>query len=267
MKLNIKKTILGLTVAAVLAVPSFAFAEYKADAAFNIAVASNFNDCMGALVAEYEDQKDIVVGWHHDSSGNLVTDITANPMKYQMFFSADDIRPAALQSASPQRAVKDDFYAEGTLVGYSETLAPTAIRDAVLNKTFTSIAAANYLKAPYGVAAKTMLTDLGVYTDSRVTSNYDNIALTLAAAVSGGKQIALVSQGQVWDKSAKFYAFPSTRTAGEDGFYEPILQNMCLLLQTPGTATSYNAAADAFMTWYKTNSKAKQIVRDYGYNI
>jgi ABC-type molybdate transport system substrate-binding protein len=227
---------------------------------------------------------------HHNSSGILYDEILDDPTLYQLFFSADDVRPTDLADADLADQVVT--YAEGTLVAYSITLDEDQIGAVLYNFGWTSSAVANWHNAPYGVATKEFVQsvqggDAGAQYDdgnsdwtsnngfnpAKFTATYSNIGTTQTQGVYvDGKQIGFVSLGQVITPTPPYteawVTIPSDNTAksGETGMYRPIYQDACELFQEPGDPDSVDPDAAAFYEWIQTDEDAKAIIQAYGYN-
>lgn len=262
MKFSIKKTFLGLTIAAVMAIPSFAMAD-----PFHIAVASNFKECLADLIAEYGDSS---ITWHENASKTLMDEIIADSTEYQLFFSADQSRPATLASAS--RATEGTMYARGTLVAWSHDTSLTsseAIKNLFNgNGSFISVAVADPSLAPYGLAAQQTMDAKGFYVDgvwdSRIKADYINITQTLNAAIAwpaaNGKQVALVSNGQVQNIGGVFHKF-------DESLYSPIYQDACLIYQDGAGGSDINSDAEDFLDWVINNPDSQAIITGYNYSL
>jgi molybdate transport system substrate-binding protein len=274
---------------------SFKFrSSSKTAGSFTVAVASNFYGCMlNGLVPAYlnslpsADRPAITV--HHNSSGILYGEILDDPTLYQLFFSADDVRPAQLAEAAQPAAVQVITYAEGTLVAYSITLNETQIENVLYNFGWNSSAVANWHDAPYGQATKEFVQSVqgaaagaqydacnsawnsnNGFNPAKFTADYVNIGETQTVGVYvDGKEIGFVSLGQVkmgtppYEETEAWVEIPSNN-AGASGRYQPIYQDACVILQIPGNLNSVNADAAAFYAWIQT-SAAKAIIEAYGY--
>lgn len=256
MKLNMKKTVLGLTMAAVIALPSFAMAGN-----IHLAVASNFKDCITDLIEEYEaTHEGKTVTFVSNSSGNLITEIRDTPSKYQVFFSADAVRPTTLKDEKRAEGVVQ--YASGRLVAYSTSLNTAALETAVTTGVFTNMAIANPALAPYGKAAEEMIAKYNYPSTAVIDATSENIQGPLDKANSGAFQIGMVSKGQVvLGPASMYWEVPTDK-------YNAINQDACIIYQNfeNGQGTNPNAEAIEFLNWVMTSDEADDIIQNtYGY--
>lgn len=273
-KMNIKKTVIGVVLASMLALPTAAFS-----ADFHIAVASNFDACLGDLISEYNDNVNptISITKTHNSSGILDSEIRADSTTYQLFLSADAGRPAAL--VTDGLGSNSQTYAEGILVSFSLTESNHAnfySTGAYPVGPPATVAVADPSLAPYGKATKEAFANKGnlnLYNpnNSAWASNsyfnpaiFDatntNIGTTLGAVLNGSMDIGFVAKGQV----VKSYS-TNEYTPVPSSDYSPIIQKGCVIKQG-GVGGSVDQDVADFFDWLLNDSDARAIIAGYGYN-
>ncbi len=159
-----------------------------------VAVASNFINPMRALVQKFEETDAAEVRLVPGSSGKLYAQIMSGA-PFDAFFSADQIKPAALEQAGKGH---DRFtYAVGQLALWSAD--PTLVEDGrglLASGNFTRLSIANPKLAPYGLAAVETLAHL----DLDLTDKYvmgENIGQTYQFVASGNAQVGFVALSQI----------------------------------------------------------------------
>ena len=192
-----------------------------------VAAASNFSAPMMELVERFESQTGHRVNTAFGSSGRLFAQIT-NGAPFQIFFSADQDKPARLIEAGLAIASSRFTYANGELVLWSaDPEREITDSDALQETDVTRIAVANPRIAPYGAAAMEVLEALGLSKQlaDRLVQG-ENIAQTYQFVESGNAQLGFVAKSQVVrsDGSAVGAGWEIPRE-----FYSPIKQDAVLL--------------------------------------
>lgn len=271
MKFSIKKTVLSAVIASMLALPGVAFAD------FEVAVASNFKDCLISLIAKYNQNEDpdVTITYTHNSSGNLIGEIETTPTKYQLFLSADAGRPASLVAQG--KATNNQTYANGVLVSFSKIHDDNELARRYAGGDYagppSSVAVANPTLAPYGLATQQAFASKGDtnlystlvpawganfgFNPQIFDAHYINIGTTLDAVLNNSKDIAFVAKGQVINLGIGNYLEVPTSD------YSPIVQNGCVIYQG---GTTVDSDADAFFAWMLTDADARGIISSFGYN-
>jgi molybdate transport system substrate-binding protein len=240
--------LLGVNLLALLGAPALA-------ADVSAAIAANFTKPAEELGAAFSKQTGDTVSFSFGATGALYTQISQGA-PFEVFFSADNKRPA--------QAVREGFavagtvftYAVGKVVLYSPSLDLTDGAAVLKANGFKHLSIADPKTAPYGTAAMETLEKLGLtaaVTPKIVTG--ENISQALQFIDSGNAELGFVSLSQVIDKpTAQVWRVPA-----ED--YSPILQDAVLL--KPGEA---DPAAAAFLEFLKS-SEARAIIEKYGYEV
>ncbi|HMK88688.1 MAG TPA: molybdate ABC transporter substrate-binding protein [Methylocystis sp.] len=148
------------------------------------------------------------------ASGTLEDQIIAKSPQYDLFLSADKTRPETLYTSYPSLVVGAPFfYAQGTLELWSPSV---NISSGLPVPLTTNIVIANPATAPYGLAAGTVLQELGVLPSPLPTTwpygdVYDstNIYTTYEAIVAATYKYGFVSQSLICQESNGVKTFPS----------------------------------------------------------
>ncbi|MBF0171407.1 MAG: molybdate ABC transporter substrate-binding protein [Nitrospinae bacterium] len=219
----------------------------------SVAVASNFIGPMNALATAFGKETGHTLTISSGSTGKLYAQIGAGA-PFDLFFSADDERPARLE-AEGMMVVGSRFpYALGRLVMVSAD--PKGAVGPESLKGTGKIAVANPAIAPYGRAALQVMEKLGVkgYESRLVTG--ENVSQTLHFTLTGAAPVGFVALSQV--KAAEGGVIGSSWIVPDD-LYDPIVQ-ACGLLKRGGR----NKAAIAFLAFVKSDA-GRRIVESFGY--
>lgn len=165
--------------------------EVRADEV-RLAVAANFLPVAESLAADFEAATGHEVVLGHGSSGKLFAQIMAGA-PWEVFLSADDERPAALEAAG--RAVARKPYAFGrlALVGPPGSLAEP--RSALAGEG--RVAIADPRVAPYGAAALEALAWLGYDVATLPLVRADNLGAAASFFATGNARFAVLAQSHV----------------------------------------------------------------------
>jgi molybdate transport system substrate-binding protein len=208
-----------------------------------IAVASNFTAVAEQLAEEFTAGTGHTLTLSFGASGQLYAQISQGA-PFDVFLSADDIRPA--QAVAEGLGVEGTVfaYAIGALALYSPSLA-VAQGDVVLqNGDFEKLAIADPQTAPYGRAAMEAIASLGLsetLAPKLVTG--ENISQALQFVESGNAELGLLAASQVAGKD-NVWMVPAE-------FYEPIRQD---------------AAAQGFLAFLKS-PEAAAVIEAAGYAV
>lgn len=223
----------------------------------NVAVASNFIITLRQLASSFEQQSGHTLRISSASTGKLYAQIT-HGAPFDLFLAADEARPARLVREG--KAVSDSLstYAMGQLVFWSPKHASDSDAVALLKSgVFKRVAIANPKTAPYGLAAQTVLQELGLWQASSIKRvRGENISQTFQFVASGA-----VSGG--------FIALSQAHTVGQDElvwriptrYYAPIKQQVVLL-----NRAAEKSAALSFLSFLHSE-EGEKIIRESGYAI
>ncbi len=207
-----------------------------------IAAASDLQPVMPTLADAYLKKTGIKLVISFGSSATLTQQIL-NGAPVDLFMSADFVNPEKIVAAGLADDRAPVQYARGMLVLWARKdspLQPLSI-DRLTDKRVTSIAIANPLHAPYGVAAETALKRMHMY---EVVSPHlviaENIAQAAQFVESGNAQLGLISltsaSSQHFRDVGTYITMPPV--------YTPILQCAVVLAKS-----DRKAEAHAFLNW------------------
>lgn len=231
-------------------------------AELSIAVTASFAGPMKVLEHEFTKMSGHVVRVAVGSTGELDTQIR-NGAPYDVFLSADQRRPAALETEGLAVAGSRFTYAVGRLALWSAdpALIPSDGPAVLRTGQFRKLAMANPKTAPFGQAALETLESLGlggalapkIVQGQSQSQVYQFVAL-------GAAELGFVAYAQI---------IPSESGAAPSGshwlvppeLHQPILQDAVLL-----TRGADNEAATAFMEFLRS-SAARAIIERSGYAL
>ena len=230
---------------------SFSLGNAKTTASINVAVASNFVTPMRKLVEQYQRNSNIVVKLSIGSSGSLHAQI-ANGAPFQLFFSADQEKPEALIDSGMASKDSKITYAIGKLRLWT-IQANADPKNMLVSGSFSKLALANPLVAPYGEAADAVLKSLGLkekYNNRRVIGQ--NIAQTYFYVESGNADLGFISASQDIGSLGSFWEIPSE-------LYKPIKQDAVLI-----NNQKHQKQAQEFLRFIRSE-RAKRVIVESGY--
>jgi molybdate transport system substrate-binding protein len=243
-----RTTIATLGLAALLCGTPAAAAEVR------VAVATNFTAAMAALVERFESRGEHEVLVSFGSTGNHYAQIK-NGAPFDAFFSADVERPRLLEDEGVAVAGSRFLYAVGRLALWSSRAGYVDADGRVLaTGDFRHLAIANPELAPYGAAARDVLTARGLWdsVQPRLVRGQD-IGQAYSFVATGNAELGFVAYAQIKK--------PGGEIAGShwlvpDSLHQAIEQHAVLLRDTP--------AAREFLAFVKSD-EARAIIRNYGY--
>jgi molybdate transport system substrate-binding protein len=226
-----------------------------AEEKITVAVAANFISAFKEIATDFEAKSGVKVEATFSSTGSLYSQIK-NGAPYDIFLSADEERPARLQT---EELTEGTFvYARGQVILWSankDFCTAATWQDALKNNKIKKISIANPLTAPYGSAAKAALQKAGLWEvlENKLV-NAPDIAQAFhyasTAAVDTGfcsMSATLTPQGQ----SGCFFAVAEAPA---------IIQFGCIL-----KSTKNSAAAQLFASYLIASDQAAKIKKKYGY--
>lgn len=227
----------------------------KADDAL-VAVASNFSEPAAALAEAFAAATGHTVTLTPGSTGRLHAQITQGA-PFDVFLSADAVRPAELERDGLAIAGTRRTYAVGQLVLWAHAAGPMLPLERLETGRFRRLAIANPDLAPYGSAAIQVLEHLAVpdtVSDRLVMG--ENIAQTFAFVVTGNADLGFVALSQVespsFGRAGQFQRIPAD-------WHDPIRQDAVLLRHGAD-----NPAARAWLDFLQTE-EAAAILSRFGY--
>ena len=238
------------------------FSPYQAFAdEIKVAVSSNFYPTMKEIIKQFEldaidsfvETKIILIP---GSSGKHYAQII-NGAPFDLFFSADTLRPAQLEQKEVFNNSSRFTYALGRLVLWSPNNSFIDSEGQILyDNDFRFLAIANPKISPYGLAAKETLVSMNLWQDmNQKLVRGENIAQTFQFVSSRNSEIGFVSFSQIRNPNnnmkGSFWEVPQF-------LYNPIEQQAVLLRDTK--------LGRDFMVFMKTK-KALDIISKFGYDL
>ncbi len=170
-----------------------------AQAAFRIAVASNFLNTANKLVDAYSNDHKSTAEIISGSTGKLYAQINFGA-PYDVFLAGDSVRPMLLSKARQDFANISHVYAVGQLVLWAPNVSNDEQKCSqhLLEVPFKYIALANPETAPYGEAALTTLRKLKKIEILRSKLVYgENVSQVLSYILTGSAEAGFLSLSQV----------------------------------------------------------------------
>jgi molybdate transport system substrate-binding protein len=237
-----------------LLLPLLGVAAESAAAEITVAVATNFVGAMNALVERFEATSGHDVLVSSGSTGGHYAQIK-NGAPFEAFFAADTERPRLLEAEGLAVPGSRFLYAVGRVALWSTRANYVDAEGRVLETgDFRHLAIANPELAPYGAAARDVLTARGLW---------DRLQPRLAMGQDIGQAYSFVQTGNA---DLGFVAWAQLKQPGREiagsywlvpeSLHRPIEQEAVLLRDVP--------AARALLEFMKS-SEAREIIRGYGY--
>lgn len=229
-----------------------------------IAVAANFKPSLDILAKAFEVESGHRLLISSASTGVLYNQIT-HGAPFDVFLSADSLRPEMLEEKGLVLAGSRSPYALGELVLWSPGLAGSFSSKRGENDAMTlddlagykgRLSIANPATAPYGVAAKQVLDKLGLWSSfrSRLVQGA-SIQQAWQFVASGNIPVGLVAKAQLTDQKGNgHHVLPIPAD-----LYDPIQQDLVILSRTKEAE-----AAKAFVGFLLSPSVQRLIVQ-HGY--
>lgn len=224
----------------------------------NIAAASNLTYVMPGLIKDFEDQhKDIKVRLSLASTGNIYSQIR-NGAPFDIFLSADSLRPDLLFNAG--MTMGEPFtYARGGVVLWSDKKMSLVEGLFVLSSPqIKKIAIANPRHAPYGEAAKSALEGAGLWEVLKPKLIYgENVGQAAQYVKSGSVQVGFISESMLKSpamQGGSSYILPA-------GSYGTITQRGVIIKRDKALAQAI------LFRNFLLSSSAKTIFKEFGYGV
>lgn len=222
-----------------------------------LAVAANFTDTTRTLIAAFAKISGLQASASYGSTGKLYAQIL-NGAPFDVFLAADSRRPELLEGNGRGVKASRFTYAQGQLVLWSPLPEALAAPETWLaSDQFARLAIANPKTAPYGMAAREVLSHLNLWSalQPRLVRG-DSIAQTFQFVATANAQAGFVALSQVraWpEQRGSLWRIPSS-------YYSPINQQAILL-----THGAHNDAARQWLEFLRSES-ARRIIQQSGYN-
>ncbi|BCO32720.1 molybdate-binding periplasmic protein ModA [Thiohalobacter sp. COW1] len=221
-----------------------------------LAVASNFARPMQALVEAYEAEHPHRVRLSIGSTGKLYAQIR-HGAPFDAFFAADRERPQRLESEGLAVSGSRFTYAVGRLVLWSpEPGRIVAAGKALGRDDYAHLAIANPRLAPYGLAARQALAEMGLWghVQSRLVRG-ENIGQTFHFVSSGHAELGFVALSQLPRNAGN--AISGSHWVVPASLYDPIEQQAVRLSESTATRD--------FMRFMRSE-QARTLIHGYGYS-
>ncbi len=224
-----------------------------------VAVASNFTTAARALSSAFEETSDHTVTLTFGSTGQLYAQILQGA-PYDVFLAADQRRPLRLEESGRTVAGSRSTYAIGALVlaARSGTGEITNVAARLRAGDYFRLALANPALAPYGRAAREVLTSLEVpdpANDGKLVLG-ENVGQVFAMLATGNVEFAFIAHAQLHGVTDRFAQWPVPAA-----LHKPIRQDLVQL-----NRAAENPAATAFLQFLNTRT-AREIVISHGYRV
>ncbi len=232
------------------------FAGEPEAAPISVASASNVADAIQEIASAFTRATGHEVVFSFGSTGRLYAQITQGA-PFDVFLAADEERPMRLENEGYAVAGSRFTYATGRLVLWSPDKNLVDDHGAVLGSTsFRRLAMANPELAPYGAAARSVLTAMELWEGikPRIVMG-QNIAQTYQFVQSGNAELGFVAYSQLMRNGD---AVTGSLWLPPPGLYPAIRQQAVALRDT--------AAARAFLDYLK-HEQALDIFRRFGYEM
>ena len=229
--------------------------NYDNNKPLRIAVAANFTPILKILLKEFRKNTGIKTQVISGASGAMFLQIK-HGAPYDIFLSADSRRPVELEQAGYILKNSRKTYARGQLALYSSSNAMHASEQLsldLLENPPARFAIANPDIAPYGKAAKEVLTHLGLWKtyQSRLIKGI-NIGQTFAQIRSKGVTLGIVSNSQLMLNNLPGVIIPNS-------YHQPIKQQLVII------SASKNKAAAKKLSEFLLSAKSQATIVSYGY--
>jgi molybdate transport system substrate-binding protein len=229
-------------------------------AELHVAVAANFSGPLKQLAPLFAHSSGNQILISSGSSGQLYSQIREGA-PFDVFLSADTDKPALLESQGLTVPGSRFVYAIGTLVLWSSESGVVDDQGKVLDShIYRHIGIANPETAPYGTAARQVLSRRQLWDKLNQAQKIvigENITQTWQFAATGNVDMAFVALSQVLGTDGKI---PGSAWQVPQNLYDPIEQGAVALAHS-----KQPAAAQAFLTWLRTDANALAVIRAAGY--
>jgi molybdate transport system substrate-binding protein len=219
-----------------------------------VAVATNFSETMAALVELFEQRSEHTILVSTGSTGSHYAQIR-NGAPFEAFFAADAERPRLLEEQGVAVAGSRFLYAVGRLVLWSPEPRVVDAEGRVLDgDSFRFLAIANPELAPYGAAAREVLTARGLWEklQPKLVQGQD-IGQAYSFVYTGNAELGFVAMAQLMKPGAEI---SGSHWLVPDSLHRPIAQEAVLLKDV--------APAREFIEFVKSPG-ARAVIRSFGY--
>lgn len=233
--------------------------KVAADDAISVAVASNFHHVARQIADGFERSSGFRVRMSPGSSGKLYAQ-AVHGAPYHVLMSADQVVPQRLEQDGVAVAGSRFTYALGRLALWStqSSLRGQSCLEALRAGQFRKLAVANDQLAPYGQAAREVISTLGLTDQLRNKLVIgENIAQTFQFVATGNAALGFVAYSQLLQpqvpQASCIWKIPSDQHA-------PIVQQAVLMQRA-----SESSGAKQFLQ-YLAGAEAAKLIRANGYD-
>lgn len=226
----------------------------------NVAVAANFSKTMRHLVVEFEKKSDFKIALSFGASGKFYAQIKQGA-PYELFFSADQAKPDALQKDGLIVAGSRFTYAIGRLAVWSSRLDfVDQIESKLKQGAFNKLAIANPKLAPYGAATLDVLKNLALIEVTQAKwVRGENIAQTYQFVSTGNADLGFIALSQLLGTNTVKKVETGAYWLVPDSLHHAIKQDVVLL-----RSGANSQGAKAFLDFMHTD-EAQSIIAEHGY--
>jgi len=228
----------------------------------NVAVAANFFKPMERLGQTFEQQTGVKITVSSGSTGALFAQIQ-NGAPFDAFFAADVARPLRLEEEGQVVAGSRFTYAIGKLALWSTQEGFVDDQGDVLRTgKFQHLAMANPSTAPYGLATREVLQNLGLWASlqGKIVRG-ENVAQTFQFVATGNAELGFVAWSDLSQPDVPTKSIAGSFWVVPQALYNPIKQQAVLLSASPK-----QALGEQFLDFMRS-SEARQRILKFGYDL
>ena len=231
--------------------------DKKQDSQLHIAVSSNFLKTLEVITEKFKQETNIKIIISSASTGKLYAQIT-HGAPYDIFLSADTKHPKLLEKENLTISNIELVYAVGRLVLWSPKKEIGKNIEEFLHNETNKIAIASPDYAPYGIAAKELLTKINLWNDIYHKIVYgENINIAFSYVATNNVDAGIIAMSQLISYKENVHNFIEI----PQKLYTPLEQVAILLKRAENNKIAYD-----FLNFLKRKDVQK-IILDSGYNI
>ncbi len=235
---------------------------WGADEPVRVAVAANFKQTMDRLAADFSTRSGELAPLVSSGASGLLYSQIVQGAPFDVFFSADQERPARLEQEGLTVSGSRYTYAVGKLVLWrpGRTWSGT-LEQALKASDVKVVSIANPAVAPYGVAAQQALDKLGLWAKPpfRVVQG-ESLGQAFQFVATGNAQLGFIALSQVREATSPAQAGIANEVFEIDpSLYTPLAQDAVRLKRSAG-----NAAVGRFLDFVRS-AQGRAIIAAAGY--
>ncbi len=233
-----------------------------ADQPVRVAVAANFKQTMDRLAAEFSRRTSELAPIVSSGASGLLYSQIVQGAPFDLFFSADQERPARLEQDGLVIPGSRYTYAVGKLALWRPGRAWSGTLEEALKATDVKVVSiANPAVAPYGAAAQQVLEKLGLWAKPpfRVVQG-ESLGQAFQFVATGNAQLGFIALSQVKEATSPAQRNIATEVQEVDPrLYAPLAQDAVRLKRSAG-----NAAVGRFLDFVRS-PEGRAIIAAAGY--